>query len=278
VSEAEPNLRKKTLNHNPKGLNIINMRTTLFLCLFAIACNQPTPTPTPNSQTLKNYYYPLASLKEGLVYEYVNDSTQQPDHYWFFKTVEDEAGNWFLVSTRYNSQFAQDQLVREQVFANGTVCQDYRFFTENPTTHQTDVFNAKLIQTTMFAFDLPTKPNEVHRFQIQFDLPSYDPANKENLLMNYKITRDRAFAKFDTLIYQDKKLPAAIFNNLDYMAIKDSLKGGAWSIDSSRVSEQYVQNIGLVKLTKQLPSGQISSFKLGKQYTMDEFLTIAKIK
>ena len=254
------------------------MRTTLFLCLFAIACNQPTPAPTPNSQPLKSYYYPLANLKEGLVYEYVNDSTKQPDHYWFFKTVEDEAGNWFLVSTRYNNQFAQDQLVREQVFANGTVCQDYRFFTENPSTHQTDVFNAQLIQTTMFAFDLPIKPNEVHRFQIQFDLPSYDPANKENLLMNYKITRDRAFAKFDTVEYQDKKLPAAIFNNLDYMAIKDSLKGGAWTIDSSRVSEQYVQNIGLVKLTKQLPSGQISSVKLAKQYTMEEFLTIAKIK
>lgn len=254
------------------------MKTLIpFSLLFLLACNQPVTPPVTNpQQPLKAYYYPYPNLKDGLVYEYVNDSTQLPDHYWFLKTVEDEAGNWFLVSTRYNAQFVQDQMVREQIYANGTVCQDYRFFVPDAATNQTNTHIAQITQNTMFAFDIPEKKGQVYRFQILVDLPSYNSSTQKEVVMNYKVTRDRSFAKFDSVLFENKKVAVALFDNLDFMAIKDSLNGGNWTVDSSRVTEHYAQNIGLVQITKQLPSKQIHSVRLKRRLTMDEFLAISQ--
>lgn len=237
------------------------------LMLGLVGC-ESSPAPVADTQPLKAFYYPLAELKDGLVYEYVNDSTQSIDHYWFFKTVEDEAGNWFLVSTRYNRGFVQDQLIRERVYANGTACEDYRFFVRDSAGHDV-AYPCVVSASTMYPFEIPNDSVMVYRFQMTFFLPP-------DVTMRYRFTRDRRFVRLDELPIDGKATKVAVFDNLDFIALSDSVKGGHWNIDSSRVREVYAQGVGLVQLAKQMPSGQVNSIRLRARYPMDSFVVKAK--
>jgi hypothetical protein len=239
------------------------------------ACNNATeskPDATDMSaqvQPLKKYYYPLAQLKDGLVYEYTNDSSNLVDYFWFYKTVEDESGNWFLLSTRYNTKFEQDQIVRERVYAEGTNCESYQFL-QADTSGKSQSAPCRLKETVMFPFDVPKKKDLVYRFQMEFNLPA-DPD------LTYRVTRDRRFDRLAQEKYADKMTDCAIFENLLHVAVGDSVHGGHWKIDSSRTTEIYAENIGLVKTVLRVSAGGVASHRLTGRYTMDEFIAKYKI-
>lgn len=238
--------------------------------LFNFSCSnalEPKPNTTDISgqvQPLKKYYYPLAQLKDGLVYEYTNDSTNLVDYFWFYKTVEDEAGNWFLLSTRYNTNFEQDQIVRERVYAEGTNCESYQFL-QSDTSGKSQSAQCRLKETVMYPFDVPKKKDLVYRFQMEFNLPT-DPD------LTYRVTRDRRFDRLGKEKYGDKMADCVVFENLLHVAVGDSVHGGHWKIDSSRTTEIYAENIGLVKNVISLSTGTTASHHLTARYTMEEFI------
>jgi hypothetical protein len=61
------------------------------------------------------------------------------------------------------------------------------------------------------------------------------------------------------------------------VAIGDSVHGGHWKIDSSRTTEIYAENIGLVKTVLRVSAGGVASHRLTGRYTMDEFIAKYKI-
>jgi hypothetical protein len=237
---------------------------TFALLFDVVSCGDKAPEKTAELQPLKKYYYPLVELKEGLVYEYLNDSTELIDFFWFFKTVEDEAGNWFLVSTRYNTDFNQDQISRERVYSNGTSAESYRFL-QMDSSGQIMMADGRIQEPVMYPFDIPADTNLVYRFKMEFNLPS-DPT------LTYRFTRDRRFSRLKELPIQGKNTPCAVFENMQHLALGDSVKGGHWQIDSSRTTEIYAQNIGLVKTVIRLSTGATSSHSLKARLTMDEFM------
>lgn len=242
-----------------------NVYLSAFTLLLGFAsCGEKTTEKTAEIQPLKKYYYPLAELKEGLVYEYLNDSTQLIDFFWFFKTVEDEAGNWFLISTRYNTDFNQDQISRERVYANGTSAESYRFL-QTDSAGQVMMADGRIQEPVMYPFDIPADTNLVYRFKMEFNLPS-DPT------LTYRLTRDRRFNRLEELPIQGKNTPCAVFENMQHLALGDSTHGGHWQLDSSRTTEIYAQNIGLVKTVIRLSTGATSSHSLKSRLTMSEFM------
>ena len=70
-------------NHN---LPYRNWQLTLFSVLcFALVYHTGCATEFPKE--IKDFYYPVDDLDEGLVYHYQSTTNDLPtlDHYWFFK-------------------------------------------------------------------------------------------------------------------------------------------------------------------------------------------------
>ncbi len=242
-----------------------------FFCLLLLsACGAPTKTEqTAAQQTLKGYYFPLPQLKDGLVYEYINIHTNTVDHFWLYKTVEDQTGNWYLVSTRYNTQFQQDQIVRERIYAEGSHCESYRFV-QTDSAGKSQTTDAAITGGVIYPFELPKDSTLVFRFQMEFFLPQDS--------MTYNVTRDRRFRHFDENIeWGGKKQRCAVFQSLQHIGLRDTLRGGNWRLDSSRVEEIYAENIGLIQSTIQISSGGTLAYKLGERLTMEEFINKYKL-
>ena len=239
----------------------------LMLLALLAACggNDKAPLPDKNEQqVLKQFYFPLPQLKDGLVYEFLDQNSNNVDHFWFYKTVEDQAGNWYLVSTRYNRDFQQDQIVRERIYAEGAHCESYRFI-QTDSAGKSLTSDAAITGGVIYPFDVPKDSALVYRFQMEFFLP------KDS--MTYTVTRDRRFSRFEEGVEWDgKKHRCAVFQSLQHVGVRDTLRGGNWQLDSNSVEEVYAQNIGLIRSSIRLSSGGTLAYKLGARLTMDEFM------
>ena len=118
------------------------LRLSFFVIIstLAIACQQKSKDTSKSnspSNQLKDYYYPVNELEDGLIYVYENEILNNQSEYWLHKTVYDESGNQYLVSTQYNILFDQNQLIREWIVADGSLVNDYRFFQKDTDTDKT---------------------------------------------------------------------------------------------------------------------------------------------
>lgn len=245
---------------------------TLLFCFSA--CQTATQSNNTNNNpeksayptdTLKSYYYPLAQLKDGLIYEYAYLPSNQTAYYWFFKTVVDEAGNWNLIGTRYGANFETEATTRERVYPNGMAYEMYQFLVLDTASGKDKVYPHNIISPTSFPFEIASKQGQVYRFQSTFNLPP-------DMTLNYKFTRDRQFSKFTNFNYEQQSKPAIELTGFDYLVLSDSIKGGYFTLDSSAIKETYIKDIGLVYIERQAPNKQIVVCQLKARYVMDSFL------
>jgi len=68
-----------------------------------------------DTRNIKDYYFPIESLKEGLVYEYhpVNVDSL-PVEYWYYRSIETDSGT-YLTANYYDHNFVVRQFFQHQI-------------------------------------------------------------------------------------------------------------------------------------------------------------------
>ncbi len=189
-------------------------------------------------QMLKDYYYPVDDLAEGMVYIYENKKMNNQPDYWLYKTVYDEAGNQFLVATQYNLFFDQRQMLREWVVADGTILKDYRFFQKDTASGKVLGSQATIQENVIFPFKAVDDQDLAYRFQLKFSI-------LPDTAVEYKITRDRKFDKYLKYEYNGEELDAVQFKSIEYTSVENDVEGGSWDMQANLV-EIYAKGLGLV--------------------------------
>lgn len=230
---------------------------------FALSCEEINKITTLN---LEEYYYPYVKLKQGMVYEYQNDSTLTTDYFWHYQAQQDDKGIWYLTSARYNLDYEIDQKVTERIYKEGAAAELYEFFLKDKATNQVHSTKMNLIEPTTFPFFIPqdSNPNLVFRFTAKYTVP-------QNPGMNFTTNKDRKFVGFQKEKFQNKDVDCAVFEIKQFTQIQDTLKGGDWTMDNIFIKDIYAQNIGLVKSVMIMDKGTTTSHTLVKRYTFQEF-------
>ncbi|MCP4441010.1 MAG: hypothetical protein GY810_18970 [Aureispira sp.] len=250
----------------------------LALSFLWVSC-ETTPADTepinnePETFNLKPYYYPIDSLQDGWVYEYANKESMVVSYYWYFKVVNDEAGDRYLVGVRYNPFFEQDQLSREWIVANGTISKDYKMFLKDSVSGKSQPYTAQISQNVVYPFEAVQDSAMAYRFECTLSLPP-----DTNVVT--KLTRDRKFKEFSTYDLHGEQVDVAVFNNKDYYDIEDVKNGGFWNVEKE-VTEIYAKDIGLVYLSEKTvdktnPIPPNETF-LSNIYTMEEFIKMQEM-
>lgn len=211
----------------------------LMFVLFS--CKNETSTSSASENTfhqLKDYYYPVNELEEGLVYLYENEALNNQAEYWLHKTVYDEAGNQYLVSTQYNLLFNQNQMIREWIVADGSLVKDYRFFQEDSTSGRSIASKATINQNVRFPFKAVKSDSLAYRFNLDFII-------LPDTSTSYNITIDRSFDKFLKYSWNGDSLEAVQIKCKEFRSMQNNVKGGAFDNESASI-EIYVKGLGLV--------------------------------
>jgi hypothetical protein len=219
-------------------------------------------------QVLKKFYYPLDSLEEGLVYEFVDDSTGYTYDYWLYKTVKDDAGDKFLIGTGYDAFFEQRYFSREWIVANGTLQKDYLFMQLDSVTGKSVVRPSTIVSDALFPFNPTNDSSMAYRYRIKFSL-------LPDTALQYDLIKDRRFDSYSTFKFNGKELRTAVFKINEKMEAADITKdGGHWDLNSD-ITEIYAEGIGLVY--KERKSKVLNSkVRLKRIMSVEEFQKIQK--
>ena len=91
--------------------------SVVLLILLLSGCND-------DQRDLRDYYFPLRELTDGLVYEYRDLSMDAlTADYWYYRTIPTDSAYYFT-KAYYQSDFVQTQLYRESMVNNGILLKD----------------------------------------------------------------------------------------------------------------------------------------------------------
>lgn len=250
--------------------NLLYLLIVLLFCACQGNGSEKSKTSADAAQPLKKFYYPVDSLEDGLVYEFVDDSTGNTINYYLFKTVKDEAGDKFLICTGYNAFFEQQFMSREWIVADGTIQKDYLIMQFDSASGKSLVRPAKIEEAVVFPFS-PVKDSAMaYRFRIKFTL-------LPDTALLYDFIKDRRFDSFTTCSFEGKELKAAkIKINETREGADRTQDGGHWSVKQTS-TEIYAEGIGLVSVEQKYENRSAVS-RLKRRMSVEEFQKLLKPK
>ncbi|MEZ4951544.1 MAG: hypothetical protein R2784_19480 [Saprospiraceae bacterium] len=207
---------------------------------------------------MKDYYFPLDELKEGLVYEYKdvnNDSLRSL--FTYYRTVETN-GDKFLVGVQYDKDFQPAQLSREKLVSNGAKLVE-SFIYQNDSTGMSTQIPMEIEAGTTFPFEIKDS-SSIFLYNVRW----FD--NPEDTTAFTRVIRNRRYVK-DTLVqYYDKEIPAVVFSVRELI---ENYKEGYWEKELQG-REVYAKGIGLFYFKKNITENFKLEYALEDRYLMSE--------
>ncbi len=204
----------------------------LFL-MFIAGCEK-------ENRNIKDFYFPLASLEEGLIYEYHSINNQyDPPFFWLYQTKV-EGDDLFLTGTYFGPDFSKYQSIREEVVSNGMLLDEFRWYEKDTTTNTEYEVPVEVHSGNVFSFEL-TNPPSVLVSSIHWTLPT-DTLTKMTFIRNRQFEKDTTYT----------------FANQSYDCLKFYVRE---LIDNERqghleqeyeAAEIYAKGIGLVYFRKDI--------------------------
>lgn len=211
----------------------------VLVCFYACTPNSQNTSPDWGGAGLGEFYYPLDSLREGKVYEYVVvfDGKEYLLNYWHIKSEKDEKGNDYLIWERYSPKKVKDQYIKEWVVKEGVITKEYAFYVMDSITNTLKEFPNNVSQNVVFPFFPSTDSAMAYRFACDMKLPPE--------FINVKLIRDRKFKEKISFKHRGIEKEAISFTSSDLYEIQDNTEGGYWK-QKKNVLEIYAKGIGLV--------------------------------
>lgn len=245
-----------------------------FLLIFISSCQPQENTPTTeepvqevndNTFYTKAYYYPIESLSEEKIYEYVieNKGETYLSHYLSLKKETGEDGNVYLISKYYAPDFQQNQEIKEWIIKDGVITQGYTFLVMDSISQSFKEYPNEVSQNVVFPFYASLDSVMAYRFVCEMKLPPD--------FLTVKLVRDRKFNKKLSYTYKEEELEAIAFTATDLYDIENVEGGGFWEQKKATI-EVYAKGIGLVyKETKTAGGEGTEVERLSTIYSVEEF-------
>jgi hypothetical protein len=222
---------------------------------IAFSCTRSTEV-----QDIRDYYFPLKSLTNGLVYEFkaVRNDTL-PTAYWYFESILQE-GNHFLTTTFYDASMIQQQHSRERMVENGMLLEDMYIYEKDSTQSSGQIqVPIKIVAGNLFPFFIK-KPSGIWFYRVEWD-------SKTDIGAHYTVIRNRRFAGDTTFVMDGKTYPALKFT------LKEAFeydKEGVLAPPAYPGMEIYVKGIGLAYYRKEISSSNVLEYRLAARYPMSK--------
>ena len=216
-----------------------------LVCKGAIFCLLSIPFFACSSEggqkDIRDYYYPIRQLEDGLVYEYravSNDSL--PPIYWYYRSFIEEDGV-YLTGTYYEYDLIPRQLTKEEMVSNGIIQNELDLFTTDSMGKQ-EALHTEVLSGSIFPFKV-REGGGIFLYKVQISSPD-QPHLVTTLIKNRRYVGDT------TYVFKDKSFPGVIFEVKELVELDDKEQGGMepqWDGE-----EIYAKNIGLVYFEKEL--------------------------
>ena len=228
-----------------------------FFVLSSITCSIFSCGQEGGHRDIRNYYFPLKRLKEGLVYEYrsVNNPQMAPV-YWYFRSLTQD-GKKVLTSTYYEQDLLPIQHLQEEMVSNGMLLdQMYLYGPADLNGGRQKRTGADIIAGNVFPFHVRDSGG-IFLFHVQWK----DPADS---LILHSIVRNRYFEGDTTIELQGRKYRAVKF------ATKESYEMDNYGVFETQYSgiEIYAKGIGLAYYKKNISPELTLEYRLAARYPM----------
>jgi len=209
---------------------------------------------------LRDYYFPVDELKEGLVYQYspVGNNRQQPQH-WFYKThtINDKQ---LLSCQTYDQSGSVEQFTLEEITANRSLATEYRLISYD-STGKMHTTNLTIEKNQMFPFGKPDK-NAIQRFKVNWN----DPVNTQYY---NELNRGRAFHQFTQHEFKGKPVDCAEFIMVETIDVEQK-DAGVQTLETT-TKELYAKGLGLIYYQKKTGDKTLYTYQLTDRISMEEF-------
>ena len=205
---------------------------------------------------IRDFYYPIRQLEEGLVYEYRavgNDSL--PPVYWYYRSFIEEDGI-FLTGTYYEYDLIPRQFVKEEMVSNGMLQNELSLLIPDSTGKQ-DRLQTEILAGNVFPFKV-SESGGIFLYKTSFSLPD-QPDVTTTLIKNRRYVGDTSY------IFKDKKRACIAFEVKELVEIDDQKAGGIEPQWEGK--EIYAENIGLIFYEKKLGNSPLA-YALYDRYPM----------
>lgn len=238
-------------------------RIILFLVAAALltgtACNRD------GKKDLRNFYFPLKQLEEGMVYAYesVRNDTLRDTTYWYYRSILGDTAI-FLTGTYYAQLPSPQQFVREEMVRNGMLTSEVFLYTTDSLGKQQPV-PVEIISGSAFPFEVSDSGSGVFLYKIRFAFPA-NPYDTITLIKNRRYLSDTTFT------FQNETNKAVVFE------VKELLESGnhqqGYVEPRYGGKEIYAKGIGLVYTEKRISENYVIANRLLFRCSMAELEAI----
>ncbi len=240
-------------------MRILFPASIFLLISILFSCNYDT-------KNIRDYYFPLKELTDGLVYEYrsVNNDSLAPD-YWYYRSIVTDT-SVYLTGTYYDAaSLTQQQLTREEMVSNGVITKDLYLYETDSTGKQQQII-ANIIADNVFPFEVRDSGG-VFLYKVSWQLPSERNATTT-------LIKNRRYAGDTTFVFQNKQYDAVVFE------VKELLQHNQEGYFEQQFSsvQWYAKGLGLVYYRRDVTKDLILEYRLADRYPMKRLESVFKKK
>lgn len=254
VCETQERLFRLNLN-NQLGMKIA-LKTIFLLAiggLFFWNCQRDGGV-----KNIREYYFPLKQLQDGLVYEYraVNNDSLAPN-YWYYRSFVQDSGIYFTGTYYDAADLTPLQFTREEMVSNGMRLIDLYLY-EPDSTGKSQRVEAEIIAGSVFPFEVRDSGG-VFVYNIEWTSLG-EPKTTTGLIKN------RRYAGDTTFVFDDKRHDAVIFK------VRELLEHDQEGVFEQEFAteEWYAEGLGLVYYRKEITDDLVLEYRLAERYPMTQ--------
>lgn len=232
------------------------------------------------NRDIRNYYFPIQDLENGLVYEYqaMNMDSLTPK-YWYYRSFFNDDGI-FMTGTYYEQDFTPLQFVREELVSNGVIQdtlylfeynfskpaidslpenQRNSFFVYHPdSSSQVARVNVEILSQTLFPFQV-REEGGVFLYKVKWR-PASQPDTEITLGKTRRYLGDTTFT-FQNKTYDCVRFELTELFQQNQEGVLEQEYGGV---------EWYAKNLGLVYFRKDITKDFVIEYQLKDRYPMEK--------
>lgn len=225
---------------------------TIFLFL-GLQCQ------TDDSRDIQAFYYPIADLEAGKVYEYhpIGNTTMEKD-YWYYKTTKEGKSTYFTGSY-YDEQQNVRQFFKEEKLHNGMLLEEMKIHYRDTSNVQQSI-PVEIQAGNAFPFKVK-QPSGIFLYKIKWIDP-FDPSVHTTLIRNRRYIGDT------TYVYQGKTYECIQFELREL--IENYKKGEGYAEPEYDGLEIYAKDLGLVYYRKNISENFRLEYELKNIYPLED--------
>ncbi len=231
-----------------------------ILCSLTLGCTACQFS--PEGRDIRNYYFPLRSLTDGLVYEYRpvrNDSL--PPEYWYYRSLL-PGDSVFLSATFYERDLLPRQQMTQKMTGQGMILKDLYLYEPDSTRDDVQLqIPVQVVADDVFPFRVRDNGG-VFVYHIHWT-PPQDPD------ATIRLIRNRRYVGDTTYTFKGERYPAVRFS------IRELLEYDANGVFEQEYDgeEIYAKELGLVYYRKTISDALELEYALEDRYSMEQLET-----